>query len=310
MAIAYVAGASNSGGSGTSYTTAGVDTTGATLLIVVVVGYSVNAPVTVTDSVEGRADKSNTWTALTASTSISYGQVKIYWCNPSTVGSGHTATVSDDSAIYGGLSFLAFSGTDTSSPFDVENGNTVAGSSTISTGSVTPAGNGSLIIYGAATGAGSGTVNLTSVDVGTLQHNWAYTNGTRYGFGAAYYVQATAAAINPVFTISVNSNNAARIAVFKAAAGGGNASASGSTLRAAARFTAGGATATRNASTSGATLRAAARFTGGAATAVRNASAAGATLRAAARFRAGGASVPGTGFYANRFIGLTMGLRV
>ena len=38
-------------------------------------------------------------------------------------------------------------------------------------------------------------------------------------------------------------------------------------LRAAARFTAGGATATRNASAAGATLRAAARFTGGGASA-------------------------------------------
>ncbi len=207
MAIALVASVANSGGTGTSYTTSGIDTTGANLLVVSVAAYNAIFPVTVTDS------KSNTWNALGATDNGGSGRQQLFWCTPTTVGSGHTFTVTAGAALYGGLTAMAFSGAAASSPFDVQNGGT--GTGTTSTGSVTPTENGSLLVYGLNIGQ---VGDYSSVSIGTTLHSWAHVGSVRFGSAAAYYVQSTAAAINPSFTISTSVGGAARIAAFKAGA--------------------------------------------------------------------------------------------
>lgn len=205
MAVSLVAnvaipGAPNGG------TSSSIDTTGATLLVIHVADADAVAT-TVSDS------KGNTWTPLAARQNSVESQ--LYYCASPTVGSGHTFTTSASSAFPAGQ-VLAFSGVD-ASPFDVQNGNTTT-DSTIQTGSVTPAEDGSLIV------AGVGHVRGVSPTIGSgfaVTDSNALYGGTYYGAGAAYLVQTTAAAINPTWTLDSSGVLAATIAVFAPSAGGG-----------------------------------------------------------------------------------------
>lgn len=206
MAFALVNQVTVNGGTATSATTAAIDTTGANLLVAIVWCYSAITDV-VTDS------KSNTWTALTAQDHGSLGRVRIFYSTPGTVGSGHTATVSGGS-LYGGVTFFAFSGAD-ATPFDVQNGALGAGTTSLATGSVTPANDGALLIYGHCLGIAS----PAGVDVGTIVYDDPTVGGNYYGVQSAYYIQTTASAINPTFTQDTAANHSAAIAAFKAGAG-------------------------------------------------------------------------------------------
>lgn len=204
MAVSLVAnvaipGAPNGG------TSSSIDTTGATLLVIHVADAD-GVATTVSDS------KGNSWTALTARQNSLESQ--LYYCASPTVGSGHTFTTSASSAFPAGQ-VLAFSGVD-ASPFDTQNGNTTT-DSTIQTGSVTPAEDGSLLV------AGVGHVRGVSPTIGsgfTVTDSNALSGGNYYGAGAAYLVQTTAAAINPTWTLDSSGVLAATIAVFGPSAGG------------------------------------------------------------------------------------------
>ena len=128
---------------------------------------------------------------------------------------------------------MAFSGIVTSSPFDVENGATLAGSgTTLSPGSITPSTNGSLIVSGFGTGAGSGTIGTLTLAPGVTsiftQTNKDTVGGISYGSWAAWGIQQSAAAINPTWTCvngtGTNTNGTAVIAAFIAAAPSGGSS--------------------------------------------------------------------------------------
>lgn len=207
----------------TNATTSSINTTGADFIVIVASSYSAG-PGTVTDS------KSNTWTSLTASDATDSNRARIWYCVAPTVGSGHTFSVSGVN-VYASLSVTAWSGAASSSTFDVENGATSGNSTTLSTGSVTPSNDNSLLVYGASYAT---TNNTSSVDVGTLQHAQAGVSGAAYGVGMGYQIQTSATARNPQFTFSGTVKPAARIAVFKAASTGitincgvGNAAAAG-----------------------------------------------------------------------------------
>lgn len=218
MAIALVsntiAGTAANGG-----TTGAINTTGASLLIVGL-SWSSNSgttPPPVTDS------KSNTWTRLTAQeptppNTDSYSV--IYYAKNPTVGSGHTFTASLTNS-FPTIGVQAFSGVDTSSPFDVENGTAInhaftADITSVQPGSVTPSNDGSLIV----------TVLSNYIDSSNSDRsiNQSFTISDQLGFvttiamGMAYQIQTTATARNPtwswtnaVFLVST------AIAVFKAA---------------------------------------------------------------------------------------------
>jgi hypothetical protein len=204
MAFSLITSASALATGAGSITTSSIDTTGANLIVVSLSGYlSVG---NLTDS------KSNTWTALTAQTNVV--SVRLFYCYSPTVGSGHTFTQSANT--YGCIGVLAFSGAD-ASPFDVENGAT-SSTSPLSTGSVTPSDNGSLLVTGLC-GVNNGTYSVTESFTSLFAAN--YSAGSNMGGACGYKVQATAAAINPAWSFSPSASTAVAIAAFTPAAGGG-----------------------------------------------------------------------------------------
>lgn len=208
-------------------TTPSLDTTGATLLVVLCVNTAASAAPVITDS------QSNTWTSLTAQ-SVSGNQRSFlaYVANP-TVGIGHTFTLTGS-----GSSPLilasAWSGIVAASPFDQQNGNAAAGSATtIQAGSITPGSNGELLIAACVTGAGIATTGNVQIDyqVSSIYNggcSWVAVVGSSWGAYLAFGNQVTAAATNPTWTLvqgtGTNSNMTSHIASFKAAtaaSGGG-----------------------------------------------------------------------------------------
>lgn len=206
MAIAYLA--TVEAGGGDSGTTGSVDTTGATLLVVIASAY--NGDPTITDS------KGNTWNSLTSYAGTV--RVKIYYASNPTVGTGHTFSWSGGT--YTAIRALAYSGVATTSPYDVENGATSGGATTLSTGSVTPSQNDSLIVAGWSAGSAAASnlsINASLAIRGTVRYG---DGGSYFGLAGADYVQGTAAAINPAWSWTGSDYCAANIAVFKPTAGG------------------------------------------------------------------------------------------
>lgn len=181
-------------------TTDAINTTGATLLV---------AEISYGSSVGTFSDnKGNTWTGLTIH-GTGNRLNRIYYCiNPTSVGSGHTFTSTSDNR---SICVMAFDGTFTA--FDAENGATLGSpANSVHTGSVTPSQNGEVIV---ASMTFYEAPNTPSMDTGfTLTDN--IQPGSTYGAGFAYLVQTTAAAVNPTWTLSQNSNGgSAGIACFK-----------------------------------------------------------------------------------------------
>jgi len=190
------------GNTGTT-TTSAIDTTGATLLVMVCT-YATSA--SVSDS------KSNTWTSLTAQSNTGIFN-QIFYVNSATptVGSGHTFTLTASVSV---VTAMAFNLT-LASPFDVQTGSSAASGSTIQPGSITPGSNNEIIISGVT---GGNTMTTVSIDSGmTIVYQQPLTGGSNYGHGAAYKVQTTAAAINPTWTFANGStaNISSTIASFK-----------------------------------------------------------------------------------------------
>ena len=211
MTIALVTHTQLAGPSGGG-TTSAINTTGASLLVLTVSEYAAGPLSLPTDS------KGNTWTGLTTRTAGStYGRI-FYAVNP-TVGTGHTFTLSGANS-FCVVDVLAFSGVDTSSPFDVQNGaSSLSGAATQAPGSVTPSANNSVVITGiAAESPGTtATVDLSF----TITDQSGQVNGVNFAGAAAYLIQTTAGAVNPTWTYSSGTvSTAATIAVFKAASGG------------------------------------------------------------------------------------------
>lgn len=215
MSIALVAHVS---GNGSAFTTASIDTTGANFLIASQSGFSGLG--TVSDS------KSNTWTALTSHGSSSFQ--RLYYAKNAIVGSGHTFTVTGGSS--GSLEVAAFSGLDTTSPFDVEAG-TLATSGAAQAGSVTPAAANSLVIAGVA--YQNNGVSLSGIDLSFTITDTEPGAGVIRG-SLAYLIETSIAAKNPTWTFSGSNAWAATNAVFKAGASPGDVTAVAATAAAAA----------------------------------------------------------------------------
>lgn len=193
-------------------TTGTLDTTGATLLVLVLSNYNAVAT-TISDS------KGNTWTALTGFNQASNAHCRIYWSVPTSVGSGHTFTASS-TAGYPSISVSAFSGPVRTSPADQQNG--AGGASALSVGSVTPTEDNELLVTGVCCWTSGGGVGPSSVDAGFTFSVSILMDAVpnHYGGGSAYKIQTTAAAVNPAWTTTA-SVNAAVIATFRVARGSG-----------------------------------------------------------------------------------------
>lgn len=191
------------GGDGVA--TPAINTTGATLIVVVTGRYAGGGVITsVTDS------KGNTYVALTDYVIGGGDGVQVYYCKNPIVGAGHTVTVNAPST-FPSISVAAFNLTDTTANADQENGATNVSSATLATGSVTPSTDNQLIVAGVAHDQASQTINAGF----TIADSIAYSPGTYIGSGIAYLVQTTATAVNPTWNASVAGNICAAIATFK-----------------------------------------------------------------------------------------------
>lgn len=183
-------------------TSASLDTTGCTLLVVSLV-YQKAGGSNLTDS------KGNTWTALTAYEGPSVAGARIYYCDNPTVGTGHTFSTTSK---LGGLTVFGITG-DATSAYDVENGqfeNT--GQSTWGAGNTTPSVNDCILITSVYQQSAGAAPSLPS---GYTGYVWAV--GTAFPGGAGYKIQTTATTENPLWSINSAADAIANIAVFKPA---------------------------------------------------------------------------------------------
>lgn len=208
MTVTNVAHTTGSGVNG--FTSASVDTTGASLLVLAVVSYAVSPVVTgsISDS------KGNTWTALTASTVTADTQTQLFYVANPTVGSGHTVTI-NQTGCFCAATFSAWSDIATATPVAGENGATSSSATSIQVGSVTPANGGDLCLT--AVGLGGSYSSLAIDSSFSIQDQIAYSGGVNYGIGVASLVTSNTNAQNPTWSWSSAVSTAARHAIFKAA---------------------------------------------------------------------------------------------
>jgi hypothetical protein len=182
-------------GTSNTVTTGAIDTTGASLIVLVCSAFGALAPA---DS------QGNTWTGLTNQVCISsLINVRIYYCLSPTTSATHTFS-NTGSATYPSINVQAWSGY---GAFDTENGaSNINGPDAFQGGSVTPGQNNSLVI--SAIGSGSNATNVPSINQSFTITTYSTFNGTGEPSGLAYLEQGTAAAVNPQWTW-VGANNAA-----------------------------------------------------------------------------------------------------
>lgn len=162
------------GQSSAAFTTAAIDTTGATILIATISSFTGTVPA-ISDS------KGNTWTALPIQTYPVNRSNTLYYCANPTVGTGHTFSCP---TTFSSMGIAAFSGIVTSSPLITNNGaqGTVP---PINTGSISTSA-GDLIITSCGSW-GTGTLAVTSA---TIIDQVNYVAGTYAGQALAYLISA------------------------------------------------------------------------------------------------------------------------
>lgn len=168
-------------GNSVTVTTTAIDTTGATLIVIVASTGSNNLFLP-TDT------GTNRWIYISAANSV--GSSVYYVINPTTSAT-HTFTLT---ASFPSLAILVFTG-DGAGPEKVTN-NTVT-STTTTPGSITPSKNGALLITGFCAGSAlTETINASF----TISDQAGGTTGQRVAAG--YLIQTTAGAANPTWTAS------------------------------------------------------------------------------------------------------------
>jgi hypothetical protein len=205
--ITLVANAGATSPTATNVATAAIDTTGATLLVVVVSQSNGAAFGTLSDS------KGNTtWTALTPQ-NVGMRETISYVTNP-TVGTGHTVTYTSSATDYPSICVAAFGGVATATPLDQQVGSSTDGVLSLTPGSVTPTQANALVISGLANNQpGSFTITGGFTITNEAQH----TAGLNYGSALAYLIQTTAITANPTWSRLEPSALAGTNASFKAA---------------------------------------------------------------------------------------------
>lgn len=202
----YTAIASASGG---NITSAGLTTTGATLLVASIDSY-VGSP----DSVMSDSNL-NTWVARTNRSSGSQVKSQIFYVVNPTVGAAHTFTASNSNTAFPCLTVIAFNGAKTTSPYDTENGAGTANGNSLATGSVSPSEDNEVLF----TDLGLDAVDTASINSSFTQLNHvAYAAGKHFGCDSAYLIQTTAGAVNPTWSWTSFFDASTSIATFKAAA--------------------------------------------------------------------------------------------
>lgn len=185
-------------------TPASMDTTGATLLVVLLGATTDSNPVTLTDS------KGNTWNYLTEQNQGSV-RMRIAYAYSPTVGTGHTFTIGSGHP-NAGIIVYAFKNTAVGSGvFDAENGNPNVTGFPFQPGSITPLA-GDLVVMGYFTNFYLG--NPISINDGFSAVD--LVSNTSEGVGS-YLLSAPGGSLNPTVSSSGPTGAVACIACFKGA---------------------------------------------------------------------------------------------
>lgn len=187
-------------------TSASIDTTGASLLVVVV---SATASITPTDS------QGNTWTLAVEGT-VSGRYVDIWYCANPTTNAAHTFSAAS-SFKTPAIAAYAFSGTLTSGVLDLTSHHDSGSSQTswaAGSAPVTPSQDGSLLFAALNTAPVSST---PAIDSGYSALGYYSPSVTSQNMGTGYLVQTTASGSNPTFSWSGSVDACGAVAVFKAA---------------------------------------------------------------------------------------------
>ncbi len=193
---------------GNGFTTGAIDTTGASILVALIDDYDLGHA-TISDS------KSNMWTALTSYLSTGFNvRSTLYYAKNPTVGAGHTFTTTG-AASFNSLCVGAWSNADTTSPFDAENGDISAGTTSLATGTVTPAGASELFV----SGIGVNALETLAIDSSfSITGSVNYSSGAHFGAGLAW--KESSSAENPTWSFGASTATAVNIAAFKPSGGG------------------------------------------------------------------------------------------
>lgn len=174
-------------------TTGSIDTTGADLFVLTACWFTgTTSDVTISDS-KGNPIWLPLGKYLSADHALALG---VFYCPQPTVGSGHTFTASGTSSFVS-FDITAWSGS-ALSPFDNIAGTAGAGSNSatsLSTGSLTPSQDNSLIVSAMGSSATTGSFSVNSGL--TISDQQLSVGGAREGSAQAYLIQGAAAAINP-----------------------------------------------------------------------------------------------------------------
>jgi len=184
-----------------------ISTTGASLIVV---GLTYRA----SEGAHFKDTLGNTWTQCNAyaGTGFTSGVTFFYCVNPTTSANHYFGNWDGSgTSYYGGFSVFALSGTATSSPLDLQNGQYIASlSSTATPGSITPSENNCIVFTGCMNFNGT----APTIPTGYTGFNW--TTGTAYAGGCGYKIQTTAGAENPSWgNMNVGSNGAVNILSIK-----------------------------------------------------------------------------------------------
>lgn len=187
-------------------TTSSIDTTGANLIIIAQTASDATLP-TPTDN------KSNTYTKLASHTTGGVTNA-FYYVSAPTVGTGHTFSSNSGTDHFQGIAVAAFSGAKTSSPFDLESGNTTPSAESLSPGVITPSENKELVVYS----LGDSFTSAVTTNDGTITilQQLPFVAATAFGIALAYKIQSTAAATNPTWSWTGAARAETSLATFKA----------------------------------------------------------------------------------------------
>jgi len=198
-------------GSTSTVTTSAIDGTAGTNHLIVIFEVRFTTLATPTDSTSA-----NTYTKLNTVTNSSTLHA-IYYAENATVSSTQTFTIPNGVATFPAICVMIFSGVATASSFDQQStGGTNNGTSVQPGASGLPSQDNELVVSGLAFAA-SITGTAVATPTMTITNTAAYSAGNNFGQSAAYYIQTSAASVNPTWSWSTGSQVNCSIATFKPA---------------------------------------------------------------------------------------------
>jgi hypothetical protein len=188
------------GGTINGVTSSAIDTTGANFFIATVSWY---ATVNNMQLAQFSDSKGNTWSELTVAgiPGTTTTANRIFYCVPTSVGTGHTFTASRNDT-YPAIAVMAFSNM-SATPFDQQNQNEAAATTTIQPGSITATQANSVLFSSVSWEVNATTVSINSSFTGLVQAS--PVTGDSLGVGLAYRIDTSASATNPTWTKSGSS---------------------------------------------------------------------------------------------------------